>query len=633
MVTVTNAAGSGSSADPFTLENFHFDFTQEALPPSVTAIRSQSTTLWVPNGAGAVQIITGADVPEDFGDGRGRGRRSFPSYKGVTDPNDFVTGWTKTNLVEAAGDPGPDGVTVARKFADASGSTTAQLTYFGTPEARSGQIAICWIKDDGASPPDGSPSAAIGARGDFQFYRAVPNGVAWKIAMDIFSLGASTYTPFVDLRFVGAVPTAGGASNIFMPDSLQTLTFQHAKTGAIHVCLFNSQDQINAVLPIVAGIAGNCSYRLRPAGSARALGTLLESGDMDIDVCFGSDYARSLGGGTNAAPWYIYSLDTPNGLIGATWEDATVRIKFNGSDSGSLACFARHGLIVRLRQWYEAAGGGDRGHMVFINGCRVDSAHQQGHITLATPTDGYVGSRLGIDGFAPIPHYSPKKGSGDRNVVEGVVLGDSLTGGFSGNMQPTAQMIYQGAEALERLGIVSYATAGERLKRDVEINDQYRRWMNCAQRGQSYLRWVILNPGHNDISDGKSLVDLIADATLLTADINTQNPGCKVVWMPLLPTSWAGEPGTPDPGRRAIQDGFNAAIAADAFGVMSHMPPWTSAGGGQLGNEDTNTGTDTLRTIYLLDQTLVDLVHENQLCRDIISAAKRAHLLSIGELS
>jgi hypothetical protein len=255
----------------------------------------------------------------------------------------------------------------------------------------------------------------------------------------------------------------------------------------------------------------------------------------------------------------------------------------------------------------------------------------QGQVALTptqvqTPVTGFwLGSKSGTSNFLARAFTFLRRQSNDPLSAEGVMLGDSLTSIYS-SLTGVHGWIQTLAEGRVRPGIISYAYPGE------TIGQQQTRWDNSPQKGQSYVKWVFILLGQNNIDPAVgNQTDVTAAAALqsLVNDIHAANPTAKILLATNLPTNCAFS---------ATVQGYYANFNNDIIGTGPN--PITDPGGGVLVRFGLWTqlagGTTPSTYCYLSQYNNGDNIHENDAGRQIVGStgtqSVRAVLIANGLL-
>jgi hypothetical protein len=600
---------------------FDFDLSAASLPAGITPVRSSSSTVYLQTGAATVTSVsgTGADIAEDRGDGMGRLRwslRTMTNDLGTSHSDFAATGYSLqgglTRTASAA--TGPDGVaSSATKLSDTSSGATGYLQYLGTVDgAGAVNINAVWAKDDPADAPTLDPSAAlisyVGHSGTVSQVSAdVPNGLGWK---RVGGQWPSSNQFAYSILFGADAPTTQPST---------TWTTNASATGSILVWGASSYHAVAGDAydaPLAAGALGNLSWQF----GAGAVAQLYSGSDLHLEIELVSDPFFVQDGGVGEV-WTIFSAATPSGAHKVRWTHSGQGVLYtvNGAEINGSALIAPVGSVIKLEPWNIGGVAGTRGIHVWLNGARGLTGVNTG-LALTSPTDAWLGSDLGVSGFTPIRNKCIRKSSRGIDLAEGVILGDSLLSAYPGAHAMMGTRIYTAAEADDRDGIISYATAGETALQ------QYGRWQNAPQRGQATTKWVAILVGINDIGGvpNQTGATVISRINTLTADIKSSTPGATVIIASLLPTA-----STLTADHKTAFDLVNTAISGGGGTPITNVDHriglWTTMAHNSVGDSTSNL-------IGSCDP-LSDGRHQGDACgTDVIAAALRAKLVLAGLL-
>ncbi len=600
-------------------DEFAFDLTTLALPSGLTAART-GNTIYAARSASTVVAVTGADVYEDRGDGRGGGHWVFDGYANSCPPFNFATSpWTDDGsgiVVLGSIGLGPDGATQGSRITDPNtGQCYLKVLDFSITNDKHTHGSL-WVRNSAVNP---TAAGAI-AVGGTTYGVAFGNSATWhRISAFWTKSSGLEYGTQLKIFPAGATPdlrSLGGA-----------ITLSATPTGAIEV--WGAQDTLaGGDVPLVNGSTGKLDITVdSPAGALSANGDLHIEGAVLWQATRFTDFETPA---WTSGDQYLFSAETANGRQSIRWtSDSYFKAQKGDGNSTTgiyLANILAYNQEVRWEYWNRPTAGGG-GFNVWFNGCRQGSqtnATRWTAVPQATPTSLYLGSNVGAaNSYIPAPvtmlkradsAISGRRQTTDPEACEGVILGDSILAPLMQAGFLTGSYIYTFAEARSRLGIVSMAVPGD------TISNQLSAWQTGAQRGRSDVAWVFIQIGTNDIVAGSSAATISAGITAMIADINTHNPSATVLLSPITP-----EKGALTGGQYTIWGVVNSDIAGSGPNPVTGsnlvvLDPWT----------EMNDGSGNLKTQYA--EPFTDGVHPNDLGRIYQASVIRTALVNNGLL-
>lgn len=628
---VTTPLGSVNSLSSYTIGAclFTFNLTSNPPPTGITTTRTGSDML-AQNSASTVQTFTAAQgyVWEDLGDGGGGGLWSFDAHPNdVPAWNTFTAGagWTNVgaSVTTSSIATGPDGVANS-----ASGIQTAAGACSGISSSAIGALDSClgvatiWSRN-GSPAPSPLPGAIYGninASGA----NSLQNNTTWTRTYGSWSKAAfgGNLANYFGLRVAGEPATSSGFP-----------ACDGVSTGGIYA--FGAQSIAACDHGIIPTIAGTSTSAEVVAPAAAQLPNSISGNDMHLRGCWLVDrlFTSNITPTDSVTP-RVWSMVTADGESVIKWNNQTVfEAYFNGDtlhpvdlNVGYLDQ-AKFSPMLTCFEWWSQPSTVTSGFEMILNGMRAYSggvAPLPSVYTMHTPTGMWLGSEKGGAGTGPgfaVRWTDLQRVGSDPNIAEFAILGDSLLSSFPPYVA-AGPAIYTVNQARARPGIASFAFPGE------TIAQQQARWDASAQKGQSYIKAVLILIGTNNIGGG-GFTDVTAAAALqgLINDVHTGNPTAKIVLAPNLPVNC---------NYNATIQGYFANYNLDILGtgpnpitdpgggVLAVMPMWTSLSGGPIGPST---------YCYLPQYNSGDNIHENNLARiTVVGPAFASELTSLGLL-
>jgi len=202
--------------------------------------------------------------------------------------------------------------------------------------------------------------------------------------------------------------------------------------------------------------------------------------------------------------------------------------------------------------------------------------------------------------------------------AEGLTLGDSTVAAYLGYTE-IADLVYTPAEALTRRGIDTVAYPGD------TIAQQKTKFL--AYRYSTNLSWVIVQIGLNDMSPAVATATTIAAYQDLINTIRAAVPStCKVIGSTMVPAyeRWVVIYGGSEAAAQAKWVAVNEAVTGGGGSPITGLD-------GTVSSHTTALAKDVSGNAALADAyDHGDHIHENDAGREIIAAAWRVELESLG---
>lgn len=259
---------------------------------------------------------------------------------------------------------------------------------------------------------------------------------------------------------------------------------------------------------------------------------------------------------------YLYNAANPKFVLRVRGVDV-LETDPNPSQSigGASVYMARTGDVIRFRAWYRP-GGGTRsmGIRVDVNGaCGYDVTGTASGAALADATV-TIGFHPTLTTAATYPYssawapFTPPGGIAADWPAIGVFIGDSIT-------QPSLTAIGYAPLVLTAANIVADKRVFTLARSGALIANQLTAWQACVHRGKSYLRFVFIQCGTNDLIT-RSAAQIRTDLQALVDDINTSTPDAVIVMNALPPCK--GYAPLADAGQQTKWAAVNTSIAGGA---------------------------------------------------------------------
>lgn len=563
---------------------FSFDLTGTTAPSGLTFTRSGGT-LYPQSGISSVVATTSSAIIDNWGGGWGSGIWTFPAYSNaIAKPFGFTAadGWTLINAPTIANNIGtaPDGTTTAAKYTETAG-THQYIHQDALGAAYPITAATVWIASVNGDLP--TVSGGLSARNDSGAAVSMGSGINWRRYHATFNIGANV-AGYPYIHPVGVSSISGG-----------TMSFDTTAHGSVYLWGAQSnQETYASFLPLINGSTTSATISVSPSN----LANILSSGDLHIEGAFLIDPVNNAASVTatldDPSHMWLFQAQTPNGEISLQWGGQTnIQAKINGLNViNSITLvqnvgFLSHGSVTSSEfRWelFSMPSIGKVGAQFWINGTRDASNQMRAAstgITNAAPTSFFLGSKTDGTGIISARHTLLRTTTRNIDLCEGLVFGDSITAIYS-PMTGSYQWIYTLNEGRSREGIVSYSYPGER------VDQQQARYDSCAQKGKSYVNWIFLMCGVNDVMQGATSATVISRIQSFVNDINTNNPNARIILAPITPceshvgaTEWT----TIQAINTAIAGGGGTPITGSNLIVMSY---WNALDAGYLASGTAN---------------------------------------------
>lgn len=597
-----------------------YDFTSKAgvTASGVVVTRSGATVYPMLSASTCEAVGNNLPVWEDRGDAEGGGLWTWDTYtNAIADPFDFSTGWTQDGGITYTANVaiGPDGgATNVDRVRDNSAVADQRVYRAG---ASALQACSVWVRDvSGDAPSAAGQLSDQASAGNVNV--TLGSGTAWRRIRNRGSSGVlSTH--------IAIFPSTLGG------------------TGAVE--LWGAQRVSGTIprwfyLPLAMGgsATGLCTVAMPAADVDNVLGA---DGEFDIEARFIADGDISTMVAAIGTDAHLWKFDTPGGELslrmglGYHWT-----LMVNGVDrlaTAATGTYASDGawrdgdeVVVRVHVTPTTCRIRCRVNAAISDDARVGSLS----LTLTAPTAGWLGSQgttVGtslqsrLTGFRTYTdHTSMLTALNGEEGATVVVLGDSTMAVYNGTDFYVAAAMATVAEARAGRRIGNLCRAGD------AIAGQMTKWNASQYAGNTSVLAVIMQVGINDVAGASTVAQMTTAYQALISALRVGNAGLKIIAHLMLPADTYSLIDATDEQNWIDLNSCISGVAAGGGAAITGIdtiisaPSITANANGSVGP----AGVNILRPEYEI--TPPDGVHPNRALREILAAADRAALISLG---